>query len=60
MPKDLPEPTEIQHRQEFQMIVKGGVVTLVPEKPIAAMRGFVRGMRTAGFREKKDRLFCET
>jgi hypothetical protein len=38
------------------VIAKRGVITLVPDKPIAAMRGFLRGMRTAGFREKKDRM----
>lgn len=42
--------------QEFQVITKGGVIIRVPDKPIAEMRGFVRGMRTTGFREKKDRL----
>ena len=49
IPKDGPG-------QEFQVIAKGGVVTLVPDKPISAMRGFVKGMRTTGFREKKDRF----
>ena len=38
------------------MVAKGGVISLVPDKPIAAMRGFLRGIRTSGFREKKDRF----
>lgn len=45
-----------QAGQEFQVITKGGVIIRVPDKPIAEMRGFVRGMRTTGFREKKGRL----
>lgn len=40
--------------QKFQVIVKRGVITLIPDKPIASMRGFLRGMPTDGFREKKD------
>ena len=55
IPKDVRERAKIRVGQEFQVITKGGIVTLVPDKPIASMRGFVRGMRTTGFREKKDR-----
>lgn len=56
IPKEVRARTAIRPGQEFQVIAKGGVITLVPDKPIGAMRGFVRGIRTTGFREKKDRL----
>ena len=56
IPKDVRERAKIRVGQEFQVIAKGGSVTLVPDKPISAMRGFVRGMKTTGFREKKDRF----
>ena len=56
IPKDVRESARIQVGQEFQVIAKGGVVTLVPDRPISSMRGFVRGMRTSGIREKKDRM----
>ena len=55
IPKDVRDRAKIRVGQEFQVITKGGNVTLVPDKPISAMRGFVRGIRTSGFREKKDR-----
>jgi AbrB family looped-hinge helix DNA binding protein len=55
IPKDVRARYDIRPGQEFQVIAKGSVITLVPDKPIAAMRGFLRGMRTTGFREKKDR-----
>lgn len=55
IPKDVRERANIRVGQEFQVIAKGGSVTLVPDRPISSMRGFVRGMRTSGFREKKDR-----
>lgn len=56
IPKDVRTSAGIRVGQEFQVIAKGGIITLVPDKPIASMRGFVRGMRTTGFREKKDRI----
>lgn len=56
IPKDIRASADIRIGQEFQVIAKGGIVTLVPDKPISSMRGFVRGMRTTGFREKKDRI----
>ena len=54
IPKDVRERAGIRVGQEFQVITKGGAITLVPDKPISSMRGFVRGMRTTGFREKRD------
>ena len=56
IPKDVRARTEVRPGQVFQVIAKGDVISLVPDKPISAMRGFVRGIRTTGFREKKDRF----
>ena len=55
IPKDVRVRNDIRPGQEYQVIAKRGVIILVPDKPIADMRGFLGGMRTAGFREKKDR-----
>jgi hypothetical protein len=35
---------------------KGGVLFLVPERPMSAYRGIARGTNPRGLREKKDRL----
>jgi AbrB family looped-hinge helix DNA binding protein len=56
IPKDVRLTADVRVGQEFQVIAKGGQITLVPERSISSMRGFVRGIRTTGFREKKDRL----
>ena len=56
IPKDIRSRVDVRPGQEFQVVAKGGVISLVPDKPIAAMRGFLRGIRTSGFREKKDRF----
>lgn len=56
IPKDVRSKANVRPGQEFQMIVKGGIITLVPDRPLSEMRGFLRGIRTSGFREKKDRF----
>lgn len=56
IPKDVRIRAGVRPGQEFQVIAKGGVVVLVPERPLSAMRGFVRGMKASGLREKKDRV----
>jgi AbrB family looped-hinge helix DNA binding protein len=56
IPKDVRTRTAVRPGQVYQVITKGDVISLVPERPISAMRGFVRGIKTTGFREKKDRL----
>jgi hypothetical protein len=42
--------------QEIEVISQGGVITLVPDRPLASMRGFAKGIRTDKLREKKDRM----
>jgi AbrB family looped-hinge helix DNA binding protein len=56
IPKEIRDQVEVRPGQGFELVVKGGVITLVPVKPITAMRGFVRGIRVTGFREKMDRF----
>jgi AbrB family looped-hinge helix DNA binding protein len=56
IPKDIREQVDVRPGQEFHVLTKGGIISFVPDRPISAMRGFVRGIRTAGFREKKDRM----
>jgi AbrB family looped-hinge helix DNA binding protein len=53
IPKEVREQAGVRPGQEFLIITRGGMITLVPDRPLSEMRGFLRGMRTTGFREKK-------
>jgi hypothetical protein len=41
---------------KFAVIDKGGVIFLIPDRPLRAWRGTARGATDRGLREKKDRL----
>jgi AbrB family looped-hinge helix DNA binding protein len=56
IPKDVRTRAGIKPGQKFQVIAKGGVITLVPDTPLSEMLGFVEGIKMTGFREKKDRF----
>lgn len=56
IPKEVREKLCLTPRQRFQVIEKGGVITLVPEVPLKSLKGFLKGMEKAGIREKRDRV----
>jgi AbrB family looped-hinge helix DNA binding protein len=55
IPKEIRERHDLKPGQELHVISKGDVISLVPDRPLSAFRGILRGMPTTGFREKKDR-----
>ena len=56
IPKDIRVETGLKQGQTFQVISKGGVISLVPDRPLKELKGFARNVRSTGFREKRDRL----
>ena len=56
IPKEIREGLSLRPGQEMQVIRKGNVILLVPDRPMAAFRGILRGMATSGCREKRDRV----
>ena len=56
IPKEVREQIGLKKGQRFQVIAKRGVITLVPEEPVSAYRGSLKGMRVSQLREKKDRF----
>ena len=56
IPKEVRESMDLKVGQELQVVTKGGIITLVPERPLASLRGFAKGIKITGLREKKDRM----
>ena len=56
IPKAIRREVPLMVGQVVQVIAKNGVITLVPDQPLSSLRGFLKGMRTDGYREKEDRV----
>jgi len=55
LPKRAREQLGLRPGLRITVIGKGGVLFLVPDRPIRATRGIARGTAPKGLREKKDR-----
>lgn len=55
IPKEVREKLHLKSGQKMTVVTKGGVVYLIPEKPVESFRGFLKGMDTRNIREDKDR-----
>lgn len=56
VPRPVRERLRLRPGMKLTVLDKGGVVYLVPERPMRAYRGVARGTTSHGVREKKDRL----
>lgn len=56
IPKEVREQLPLRTGQKLSVVVKEGVITLLPERPLSTLRGFLKGMKTGPLREKRDRL----
>jgi len=55
IPKDIRSEVGLKSGQRLQVIAKNGVITLVAVRPLASLRGYLKGMKIRDVREKKDR-----
>jgi AbrB family looped-hinge helix DNA binding protein len=56
IPQDVREKMNLKPGQKVIVVEKGGVVHLIPEKPIKELRGFVKGVTTDKLRHEEDRF----
>jgi AbrB family looped-hinge helix DNA binding protein len=55
LPRGARERLRLRPGMRITVLDKGGVIFLVPERPLRAYRGIARGLSPKGLREKKDR-----
>jgi AbrB family looped-hinge helix DNA binding protein len=56
IPRAVRERLDLEPGAKLTVIEKAGILYLVPERPLAELRGVARGTRRKGLRDKKDRL----
>jgi AbrB family looped-hinge helix DNA binding protein len=56
LPRAARERLRLQPGMKLTVLAKGGVIFLVPDRPMRALRGVARGATDRDLREKKDRL----
>jgi AbrB family looped-hinge helix DNA binding protein len=56
IPKEVRQKLDLEKGQILQVVARNGVITLVPDRPLSELRGFVKGIDDSGLRDKEDRL----
>lgn len=56
IPKEVRQQVDLHKGQVLQVVVRNGIITLVPDRPISELRGFVKDLDLSGLRDKEDRL----
>jgi AbrB family looped-hinge helix DNA binding protein len=55
IPRETRECIALKIGQVLQVINKGGMIILVPDQALSALKGFLGRMKTKRIREKRDR-----
>ncbi|PJB50436.1 MAG: AbrB family transcriptional regulator [Chloroflexi bacterium CG_4_9_14_3_um_filter_45_9] len=56
IPKEIRRRLKLKSGQRFQIIVKGGIITLVPDYPLKELRGLFKGIQSKDIREEGERV----
>jgi len=56
IPRAVRNQLKLKAGQKLRVVLKGGMINLVPEVPIMEMRGFLKGMDISGIRDEDERL----
>ena len=55
IPREIRQRLHLRSGQRMMFLVKGDVITLVPERSLSELKGIARGIKPGALREKKER-----
>ncbi len=55
IPREIRRRLHLRSGQRMIFLVKGDVITLVPERSLSELKGIARGLKSGPLREKRDR-----
>jgi len=56
IPRDVRDRLDLRPGAKLTVLEKGGIIYLVPERPLEELQGIARGTKRKDLRAKKDRL----
>ncbi|HAW60477.1 MAG TPA: AbrB family transcriptional regulator [Actinobacteria bacterium] len=56
VPKEIRKQLHLKGGQKMYVLAKEGVITLIPDRRLEELRGYLKGVDASGTREEKDRL----
>jgi AbrB family looped-hinge helix DNA binding protein len=56
IPKEIRERLELRAGQSVSLIERNGLITIVPQGPLAELRGIAKSVSYEGYRDETDRL----
>jgi AbrB family looped-hinge helix DNA binding protein len=55
IPKEVRKETGLKSGEKIIILVKDGIINLIPSHLLSKMRGFLKGMDTKNIREEEER-----
>lgn len=56
IPEVIRKNMDVKPGQKVLVVKKGGIISLIPQRPIKEMRGFLMGMKTENIRDEGERF----
>lgn len=56
IPKQIRRQLDLRSGQKIELLVKEGLITLVPERPLKEFRGYLKNMKTSAYRDHGERI----